>query len=165
MHIIHGKWRINRPSLSTFPINIGTLAHAFQYNQDGLSSSLGVFMIWWLFHIEVWRAPSKARPFACLTILWIVWQERNARIFEEKWRTEENLWDLLHFNSYLWASCTVTFKGVPLNVIQLSWCSVCNSKGVDNFERFWVRSWGDLYMPMCMVLLVYPIKKKIVLLV
>ena len=24
---------------------------------------------------------------ACLTLIWIMWQERNARIFEDKWRT------------------------------------------------------------------------------
>ena len=26
---------------------------------------------------------------ACLTLLWMVWQERNNRIFEDKGRTEE----------------------------------------------------------------------------
>ncbi|RVX06241.1 LAG1 longevity assurance-like 3 [Vitis vinifera] len=57
----------------------------------------------------------------CLTILWIVWQERDTRIFEEKRRIEKT-WvgpNLLLF--ILWASCSVAFKGVPLNVIQLSW--------------------------------------------
>ena len=72
---------------------------------------------------------------ACLTLLWIMLQERNARIFEENWRTEGTLWDLLHFYSFLWASCTVAFRGVPLNVIQLSCLLVCNLKGVNNFAR------------------------------
>ena len=54
---------------------------------------------------------------ACLTLLWIMRQERNARIFEEKWRLEGMLWDLLHFYSPLCASCIVIFRGVPLNVI------------------------------------------------
>ena len=57
---------------------------------------------------------------ACLTILWIVWQEKNVRVFEDRWRTEEMLWDLLHFYSSLWASCFIAFRGIPLNVIQLS---------------------------------------------
>ena len=39
------------------------------------------------------------------------------------------LWDLLHFYSSLWASCTITFRAVPLNVIQLGWLYVCNMKG------------------------------------
>ena len=38
---------------------------------------------------------------ACFTIFWIVWQERNVRIFEKNWRMEEMLWDLLHFYSSL----------------------------------------------------------------
>ncbi|RVW64358.1 hypothetical protein CK203_047027 [Vitis vinifera] len=57
---------------------------------------------------------------ACLTLLWMVWQERNNRIFEDKGRTEEMLWDLLLFFSSLWASCTAAFSGVPLNVLQLN---------------------------------------------
>ncbi|RVW99862.1 Transposon TX1 uncharacterized 149 kDa protein [Vitis vinifera] len=32
---------------------------------------------------------------ACLTLVWIVWQERNNRIFEDKGRSEEMLWDLI----------------------------------------------------------------------
>ena len=31
---------------------------------------------------------------ACLTLLWIVWEERNVRIFKDKGRLEGMLWDL-----------------------------------------------------------------------
>ncbi|RVW27818.1 hypothetical protein CK203_107068 [Vitis vinifera] len=65
---------------------------------------------------------------ACLTLIWMVWQERNNRIFEDKGRTEEMLWDLIWFYSSLWASCTEAFRGVPLNVLQLNWITVCASK-------------------------------------
>ena len=51
---------------------------------------------------------------ACLTLLWMVWQERNNRIFEDKGITEEMLWDLLLFYSSLWAFCTAAFRGVLL---------------------------------------------------
>ena len=54
---------------------------------------------------------------ACLTLLWIVWQERNTRIFEEKWRLEGMLWNLFHFYSSLWVSCTAAFRGVPLDLL------------------------------------------------
>ncbi|KAJ9687316.1 hypothetical protein PVL29_015988 [Vitis rotundifolia] len=64
---------------------------------------------------------------ACLTLVWMVWQERNKRIFEEKGRTEEILWDLILFYSSLWASCTTAFRGVPLIVLQLNWTAVCAS--------------------------------------
>ena len=55
-------------------------------------------------------------PLVCLTILQIVWLERNVRIFEEKWRKKE-MWDLLHFYSFLQASCIIAFRNIPLNVI------------------------------------------------
>ncbi|RVW89561.1 putative ribonuclease H protein [Vitis vinifera] len=58
---------------------------------------------------------------ACLTLVWIVWQEQNNRIFEDKGRSEETLWDLILFYSSLWASCSAAFRGVPLNVLQLNW--------------------------------------------
>ena len=55
--------------------------------------------------------------FGCLARMWVVWQERNGRIFEDKARTSEGLWDIIHFLASFWASCTTTFKGVPLNLI------------------------------------------------
>ena len=51
----------------------------------------------------------------------MVWQERNNRIFEDKGRTEEMVWDLIQFYSSLWASCTEAFRGVPLSILQLNW--------------------------------------------
>ncbi|RVW96808.1 Transposon TX1 uncharacterized 149 kDa protein [Vitis vinifera] len=47
---------------------------------------------------------------ACLTLVWIVWQERNNRIFEDKGRSEETLWDLILFYSTLWASCSAALE-------------------------------------------------------
>ena len=39
---------------------------------------------------------------------------------------------LLHFYFSSWASYTIAFIGVPLNLIQLSWHSICKSNGEDN---------------------------------
>ena len=64
----------------------------------------------------------------CLILLWIVWQERNNRIFEDKGRTKDVLWDLLIFYSSLWVFCTATFSEVPLSVLQLNWTAVYVSK-------------------------------------
>ena len=36
------------------------------------------------------------------------------------------------------AFCIVTFKDTPLNVIQLNWHLIYNSKGLDNNERSFV---------------------------
>ena len=42
---------------------------------------------------------------ACITLLWIVWQERNTQIFEDKERSKGMLWDLLHFSVSLLYYC------------------------------------------------------------
>lgn len=55
-----------------------------------------------------------------------VWQERNARVFEKKERVEHEVWDLLHFYSSLWASCTPVFRGVTISMSQLNWFMACN---------------------------------------
>ena len=62
---------------------------------------------------------------ACLSLSWIVWKERNGRIFENTWRTSDSLWDSLHFFVSFWAYCANIFKPYPLSVIQLSWLSIC----------------------------------------
>ena len=64
----------------------------------------------------------------CLSLVWFVWQERNTRIFENKERSEEEVWDIFYFYSSLWADCTKPFSGVPLLVLLLNWATVCISK-------------------------------------
>ena len=65
-----------------------------------------------------------------IALIWVMWQERNARIFENKARNSENLWDSVHFLASLWAYCFVDFKGIPLNVLQIDWLAVCSSNGM-----------------------------------
>ncbi|RVW15726.1 putative ribonuclease H protein [Vitis vinifera] len=64
---------------------------------------------------------------ASIALIWVVWRERNARIFEDKTRNAGNLWDSIHFLASLWAFCSAGFKGIPLNLLQLDWLSVCCS--------------------------------------
>ncbi|RVX13404.1 putative ribonuclease H protein [Vitis vinifera] len=59
----------------------------------------------------------------------INYKGRNARIFEDKARNSESLWDCTHFLASLWAFCFAVFKGIPLNVIQLDWLAMCSSNG------------------------------------
>ena len=52
------------------------------------------------------------------------------RSFKDKWKTPGMMWDLVCFYGFFfffffWASCIDAFKGIPLNVIQLSWSAVC----------------------------------------
>ena len=67
---------------------------------------------------------------ACIELIWVVWQERYARIFEDKARNSEYLQDSIRFLASLWAFCSKVFKGIPLNVLQLDWLAVCNPNGL-----------------------------------
>ncbi|RVW71380.1 putative ribonuclease H protein [Vitis vinifera] len=69
--------------------------------------------------IALWQA-------ANITIIRIVWRERNARIFEDKARNSEALWDSIVYLASLWAYCSKVFKGTPLNALLLDWIAVCN---------------------------------------
>ncbi|RVX14250.1 putative ribonuclease H protein [Vitis vinifera] len=68
--------------------------------------------------IALWQA-------ANIALIRIVWRERNARIFEDKTRNLESLWDSIVFLASLWAYCSKVFKGTPLNAIHLDWIAVC----------------------------------------
>ena len=67
---------------------------------------------------------------ACIALIWVVWWERNGRIFEDKTRNLENLWDTIHFLASFWAFGSIVFNGIPLNVLQLDWLAVYSSNGV-----------------------------------
>ncbi|RVW84168.1 Structural maintenance of chromosomes protein 3 [Vitis vinifera] len=61
----------------------------------------------WHRGIALWQAASIA-------LIRIVWWERNARIFEDKARNSEYLWDSIVFLASLWVYCSKVFKGTPL---------------------------------------------------
>ncbi|RVW65135.1 hypothetical protein CK203_035785 [Vitis vinifera] len=67
--------------------------------------------------LVLWQAASIA-------LIRVVWWERNARIFEDKARNSEYLWDFIVFLACLWAFCSKVFKGTPLNVLQLDWLAI-----------------------------------------
>ena len=73
---------------------------------------------------------SKRGIVSCIALIWVVWRERNGRIFEDKARDSKNLWDSIHFLASLWAFCSVVFKGILLNMLQLDWLAVCSSNGM-----------------------------------
>ena len=54
---------------------------------------------------------------ASLTLVWIVWRERNARIFEDACKMPEIMWDLIHFCAFFWAYCVDVFKIFSLSAI------------------------------------------------
>ena len=62
---------------------------------------------------------------ASIALIRVVWWERNERIFVDKARNSEYLWDSIVFLASLWAFCSKVFKGTPPNVLQLDWLAVC----------------------------------------
>ena len=70
--------------------------------------------------IVLWQAVSIA-------LIRVVWWERNTKIFQDKARNSEYLWDSVVFFAFLWAFCSKVFMGTPLNVLQLDWLAVCTS--------------------------------------
>ena len=64
----------------------------------------------------------------CLSLVWFVWQERNERMFENKERSKEEVWDKCYFYSSLWADCSKAFSGVPLSFLLLNSAAICISK-------------------------------------
>ena len=68
--------------------------------------------------------------FTYLALIQVVWREKNTKIFWDKAKTSEGLWDIIHFLASFQAFCTITFKGILLDIIQLVWMSVHRSKGV-----------------------------------
>ena len=59
-----------------------------------------------------------ANPLYCFNLGCVT--ERNVNIFEDKAMNSEVLWDTIHFLASFLASCTTTFKGILLNVVQLN---------------------------------------------
>ncbi|RVW28753.1 Transposon TX1 uncharacterized 149 kDa protein [Vitis vinifera] len=77
--------------------------------------------------IALWQA-------ANIALIRIVWRERNARIFEDKTRNSESLWDSIVFLASLWAYCSKVFKGTPLNALHLDWIAQEDEVGVVEVE-------------------------------
>ncbi|RVW22239.1 hypothetical protein CK203_099396 [Vitis vinifera] len=68
---------------------------------------------------------------ASIVLIWIVWRERNAMIFEDKVRNSEYLWDSIFFLASLWAFYSKVFKGTPLNVM-----AQVELRGINNRAEF-----------------------------
>ncbi|RVW77759.1 putative ribonuclease H protein [Vitis vinifera] len=90
-------------------------------SQDGLGSSEKHFRHDVHQLQRIWQVQERGNSMAkrSIALIWVVWRERNARIFEDKARNAGNLWDSIHFLASLWAFCSAGFKGTPLNVLQL----------------------------------------------
>ena len=110
---MYEAWRINKSSFSTLLFDDGVVTQIISVSQYGLGT-LEKYKGFGLSKrgIVLWQT-------ACIALIWVVWRERNVRIFEDKARNLENLWDSIHFLVSLWAFCSKVFKRIPFNVLQL----------------------------------------------
>lgn len=68
--------------------------------------------------VVLWRC-------AILAVFWVVWLERNERIFEHRIEEVGGLWERVVFLASFWASVASEFSGVPLFLIISDWRAVC----------------------------------------
>lgn len=62
---------------------------------------------------------------AFLVVFWVLWNERNSRIFEDKESSSADLWDKVHFLAAFWAHSSKEFRKIPLFVLNSDWRVVC----------------------------------------
>lgn len=56
-----------------------------------------------------------------LSLLWSIWRERNARIFDDKERDKDHIFDNAKYSASLWASTNKAFKGYPFSMLVDDW--------------------------------------------
>ena len=59
-----------------------------------------------------------------LSLLWVIWIERNNRIFVDIVMSIEDLFEKAEYLASLWASSDKTFKEFPFSLIVLNWKDV-----------------------------------------
>ncbi|RVW66276.1 putative ribonuclease H protein [Vitis vinifera] len=90
--------QVRRPYKALNPdICILCMKHGESADHIFLQCSLTIRL--WHRGISLWQA-------ANIALIRIVWRERNARIFEDKARNSESLWDSIVFLASLWAYCS-----------------------------------------------------------
>ena len=58
-----------------------------------------------------------------LALMWSIWMERNARIFNDK-EMLQDIFEKAKYLASLWASMDKSFKGFPLSLIVTNWKDV-----------------------------------------
>ncbi|KAM7473769.1 hypothetical protein LguiB_021012 [Lonicera macranthoides] len=59
-----------------------------------------------------------------VAVMWMIWIERNNRIFEGKEEQREWLWERIRFVASLWASNSKSFKHCGVEYIKLNWKAI-----------------------------------------
>lgn len=63
---------------------------------------------------------------AFLVVFWVVWLERNGRIFKDKESSLVDLWDKVHFLGSFWAKSSKDFVATPFFLLKADCRAVCS---------------------------------------
>ena len=81
-----------------------------------------------LFDFQVFGRSKRAKVlWSCVVfaIFWVIWLERNGRVFEGVSRDIDFLWERVRYLESFWASASLVFRGIPLFMLAADWVSVC----------------------------------------
>ena len=108
-----GQWRSGRSHLFTLPIKFGPITQTIQLGSNGLVPPRRICDMMSISYKGLGNM-SRGKvlwKLACLALMWVVWWEKNVRIFEDKARSSKGLWDIIFFVASFCVSCSTTFKG------------------------------------------------------
>ena len=82
-----------------------------------------------MFDIDFWGFGKNKKAVilwrcAFLALFWIIWFERNGRIFEDKEFSLSYLWDRVHFLASFWAHSSKDMGDIPLFLLKSDWRAV-----------------------------------------
>ena len=97
----------------TLPIKFGAMAQTIQLGSYGLVPPRSICNMMSISYKGLGNM-SRGKvlwKLAFLALMWVVWWEKNVRIFEDKARSSKGLWDIIFFIASFCVSCSITFKG------------------------------------------------------
>ena len=67
------------------------------------------------------KKKSKLLWRCCLALSWCIWQERNTRVFEDKFNEASEVWHKIKLLSSTWASFSNLFDNISISDLGLNW--------------------------------------------
>ena len=58
-----------------------------------------------------------------MALAWSIWQERNARVFEDKPSDVVEVWSKVEFMASLWAKASKMFQDLTISGLSVNWAA------------------------------------------